>query len=178
MLTQTWLTDEWCDWRVAVLTQTWLTDECCDWLVAVLTQTWLTDECCDWRVAVLTQTWLTSGVIGVLTGVLGTTTSRTTTRVASLLAHTRIPHFGISATVSGLSDSKLYPTFFRTVPSDLTQSKVSGLTSRVPAIVAHCVCLTQSNMTDPEQYVADPTSLVPVSQFLTVCSCIWKQVDK
>ena len=60
----------------------------------------------------------------MLTGVLGTTTSHTTTRVASLLADTRIPLFGISATVSVLSDSKVYPTFFRTVPSDLTQSKV------------------------------------------------------
>ncbi|XP_070192200.1 uncharacterized protein [Littorina saxatilis] len=59
-----------------------------------------------------------------LAGVLGTTTSQTTTRVASLLADTGIPHFGISATLSFLSDNTTYPTFFRTVPSDLTQSKV------------------------------------------------------
>ncbi|XP_076469617.1 uncharacterized protein LOC143299956 [Babylonia areolata] len=59
-----------------------------------------------------------------LAGILGTTTSHTTSFVARLLATTQIPHFGTSATVSTLSDKVTFPTFFRTVPSDLTQSKV------------------------------------------------------
>lgn len=59
-----------------------------------------------------------------IAGVLGTSLSRTTTRVANLLADTNVPNFGVSATLSSLSDSAMYPTFFRTVPSDLTQSKV------------------------------------------------------
>ena len=58
-------------------------------------------------------------------GVLGTTTSQTTKTVANLLSDTNIPHFGISATMPSLSNKTVYPTFYRTVPSDLTQSKVN-----------------------------------------------------
>nr|KAG5711388.1 hypothetical protein BaRGS_006085 [Batillaria attramentaria] len=59
-----------------------------------------------------------------LAGVLGTSLSRTTTTVASLLAETNIAIYGISATLSSLSDTEKYPNYFRTIPSDLTQSKV------------------------------------------------------
>ncbi|XP_025107304.1 uncharacterized protein LOC112572022 [Pomacea canaliculata] len=59
-----------------------------------------------------------------LAGVIGTSISPTTTRIASLLADTHVPQFGVSATLPELSYSSLYPSFFRTVPSDLMQSKV------------------------------------------------------
>lgn len=57
-------------------------------------------------------------------GVIGTSISQTTTVVADIMAPTKVPLVGISATLPELSNKTKYPVFVRTVPSDLKLAQV------------------------------------------------------
>ncbi|KAK6176864.1 hypothetical protein SNE40_015081 [Patella caerulea] len=59
-----------------------------------------------------------------LLGIIGTSTSQTTSSISRLLEHTKIPVVGIAATLPELSNKTLYPNFVRAIPSDTIQSKV------------------------------------------------------
>uniref|UniRef100_A0A3Q2QVU5 Olfactory receptor C family, j1 n=1 Tax=Fundulus heteroclitus TaxID=8078 RepID=A0A3Q2QVU5_FUNHE len=55
--------------------------------------------------------------------VIGDTTSTSTIGIARTLGPFNIPVISHSATCACLSDRKIYPSFFRTIPSDIHQSK-------------------------------------------------------
>uniref|UniRef100_A0A3Q2CJ22 Olfactory receptor C family, j1 n=1 Tax=Cyprinodon variegatus TaxID=28743 RepID=A0A3Q2CJ22_CYPVA len=55
--------------------------------------------------------------------VIGDTTSTSTIGIARTLGPFNIPLISHSATCACLSDRKIYPSFFRTIPSDIHQSK-------------------------------------------------------
>ncbi|KAI8772001.1 metabotropic glutamate receptor, partial [Biomphalaria glabrata] len=59
-----------------------------------------------------------------IAGVIGTSISQTTTVVADIMAPTKVPLVGISATLPELSNKTKYPVFVRTVPSDLKLAQV------------------------------------------------------
>ena len=64
-------------------------------------------------------------------GIIGAQTSEVSLEIARLGRIFRVPQVSYLSTAVGLSDKELYPYFFRTVPSDTFQAKVSlGFPSR------------------------------------------------
>lgn len=64
-------------------------------------------------------------VCKLLTGIIGPSRTSTATRVASLMRDMQVPIVSFAATRAELSNMTEYPTFLRTVPSDVHQMAVS-----------------------------------------------------
>ncbi|CAL1544019.1 unnamed protein product [Lymnaea stagnalis] len=59
-----------------------------------------------------------------IAGVIGTSSSQTTTVVVDMMKQTNVPIVGVSATLPELSNKTRYPAFVRTIPSDFKQAQV------------------------------------------------------